>query len=247
MPLFGKTRFTGRNTQRAQFVDREEQQVSQVVPPSTYRFVNRDPLDELLAPEQSFNVTEFETDLSGLEGEFEVPDLLGSVEAIDFNVPTITPEQFTPNSATSPDGTTVEVNGSGKVSVGGSGLNSKTQPRPDQVAAVSAWANAIYAANPSLIRGRQFGASNFYGHPEGMALDIMVSRPGTLPTDANHQIGARLAAWAAVNTGRGKPFDLTLYRNSNPSTRGITAAHYDHVHISFSQAWNGPYPPPPRF
>lgn len=53
-------------------------------------------------------------------------------------------------------------------------------------------------------------------------------------------LGDRIAGWARQYTtrGGGSPFKLVLWK---------VEYHFDHVHISYWEGWNGPLPIPPRF
>jgi hypothetical protein len=81
-------------------------------------------------------------------------------------------------------------------------------------------------------------------HPLGRACDFMLSTGGVLPTAANVQLGYQIAAWAQANASR-LGIMYIIYRQRMWDIRmassawvpmadrgGITANHFDHVHIS---------------
>ncbi|MEV8632581.1 hypothetical protein AB0395_13080 [Streptosporangium sp. NPDC051023] len=77
-------------------------------------------------------------------------------------------------------------------------------------------------------------------HPLGRACDFMMSTGGSLPTADNVRLGDEIAAWALKNKDRlGVKYVIWRQRiNTGSGWRamsnrgGITANHYDHVHIS---------------
>ncbi|MFI7535208.1 coiled-coil domain-containing protein [Streptosporangium sp. NPDC049376] len=77
-------------------------------------------------------------------------------------------------------------------------------------------------------------------HPLGRACDFMMSTGGSMPTAANVKLGDELAAWALKNRDRlGVKYVIWRQRiNTGSGWRamsnrgGVTANHYDHVHIS---------------
>jgi peptidoglycan DL-endopeptidase CwlO len=79
-------------------------------------------------------------------------------------------------------------------------------------------------------------------HPLGRACDFMMSSGGTMPTPAMKALGDSIAAWAIKNGPQlGVMYVIwqqRIYNLARPGWRtmsdrgGITANHYDHVHIS---------------
>ncbi|MEV8637558.1 hypothetical protein AB0395_38540 [Streptosporangium sp. NPDC051023] len=77
-------------------------------------------------------------------------------------------------------------------------------------------------------------------HPLGRACDFMMSGGGSMPTADNVRLGDEIAAWALKNKDRlGVKYVIWRQRiNSGSGWRfmsdrgGVTANHYDHVHIS---------------
>jgi len=81
-------------------------------------------------------------------------------------------------------------------------------------------------------------------HPLGRACDFMLSSGGVMPAAASVQRGYQIAAWAQANASqlgimyiiyRQKIWDIRIASAGwvlMPDRGGITANHYDHVHIS---------------
>ncbi|MEV7011275.1 hypothetical protein [Streptosporangium sp. NPDC051022] len=77
-------------------------------------------------------------------------------------------------------------------------------------------------------------------HPLGRACDFMMSTGGSLPSAENVALGDEIAAWAIKNKARlGVKYVIWRQRIDTGSgwrgmsdRGGITANHYDHVHIS---------------
>ncbi|MFF4992249.1 coiled-coil domain-containing protein [Streptosporangium saharense] len=77
-------------------------------------------------------------------------------------------------------------------------------------------------------------------HPLGRACDFMMSTGGSVPTAENVKLGDEIAAWALENKSRlGVKYVIWRQRiNTGSGWRamsdrgGVTANHYDHVHIS---------------
>lgn len=77
-------------------------------------------------------------------------------------------------------------------------------------------------------------------HPLGRACDFMMSSGGSMPSAANNALGDQIAAWAMKNKDKlGVKYVIWKQRIdqgsgwSGMSDRGgITANHFDHVHIS---------------
>lgn len=79
-------------------------------------------------------------------------------------------------------------------------------------------------------------------HPLGRACDFMMSSGGAMPTEEMKALGDAIANWAIKNGAKlGVKYVIwrqRIYNLSRPSWRvmsdrgGITANHYDHVHIS---------------
>ncbi|GGL20007.1 coiled-coil domain-containing protein [Sphaerisporangium melleum] len=79
-------------------------------------------------------------------------------------------------------------------------------------------------------------------HPLGRACDFMLSSGGAMPSPAGVALGEELAAWAIKNGGKlGVKYVIyrqRIYNLGFPGWRamanrgGITANHFDHVHIS---------------
>jgi hypothetical protein len=81
-------------------------------------------------------------------------------------------------------------------------------------------------------------------HPLGRACDFMLSSGGVMPVAANVQLGYQVATWAQANASR-LGIMYIIYRQRiwdiripsagwvlMPDRGGITANHFDHVHIS---------------
>ncbi|MFI6323201.1 coiled-coil domain-containing protein [Nonomuraea sp. NPDC050556] len=77
-------------------------------------------------------------------------------------------------------------------------------------------------------------------HPLGRACDFMMSSGGSMPSAANNALGDQIAAWAMKNKDKlGVKYVIWKQRIDQGSgwrgmsdRGGITANHYDHVHIS---------------
>jgi len=81
-------------------------------------------------------------------------------------------------------------------------------------------------------------------HPLGRACDFMLSTGGVMPTAAKVQLGYQVAAWAQANASklgimyiiyRQKIWDIRMASAGwvpMADRGGITANHFDHVHIS---------------
>ncbi|MFC4534094.1 coiled-coil domain-containing protein [Sphaerisporangium dianthi] len=79
-------------------------------------------------------------------------------------------------------------------------------------------------------------------HPLGRACDFMLSSGGALPSAAGAALGEQVAAWAIKNGGKlGVKYVIyrqRIYNLGFPGWRamenrgGVTANHFDHVHIS---------------
>ncbi|WP_084780544.1 coiled-coil domain-containing protein [Planobispora rosea] len=80
----------------------------------------------------------------------------------------------------------------------------------------------------------------FGEHPLGRACDFMMSSGGSMPSAAGMKLGDEIAAWAIKNrTKLGVKYVIWRQRINHGSgwrfmsdRGGITANHYDHVHIS---------------
>ncbi|WP_307848833.1 coiled-coil domain-containing protein [Microbispora oryzae] len=87
-----------------------------------------------------------------------------------------------------------------------------------------------------------YRAENSGEHPLGRACDFMMSSGGSMPTPEMKALGDSVAAWAIKNGGKlGVMYVIwqqRIYNLGHPGWRtmsdrgGITANHYDHVHIS---------------
>ncbi|GAA0977068.1 hypothetical protein GCM10009555_037700 [Acrocarpospora macrocephala] len=85
-----------------------------------------------------------------------------------------------------------------------------------------------------------FRVDNMGEHPLGRACDFMMSSGGAMPTAANAALGDKIADWALKNrTKLGVKYVIWKQRINHGSgwrlmgnRGGITANHYDHVHIS---------------
>jgi hypothetical protein len=79
-------------------------------------------------------------------------------------------------------------------------------------------------------------------HPLGRACDFMMSSGGSMPTPDMQAMGDSIAAWAIKNGSKlGVKYVIwrqRIYNLGSPGWRGmsnrggITANHYDHVHLS---------------
>jgi hypothetical protein len=81
-------------------------------------------------------------------------------------------------------------------------------------------------------------------HPLGRACDFMLSTGGVMPTAGNVRRGYQIAAWAQANASRlgimyiiyrQRIWDIRMASSGwvpMPDRGGITANHFDHVHIS---------------
>ncbi len=87
-----------------------------------------------------------------------------------------------------------------------------------------------------------FRAGSSGEHPLGRACDYMLSSGGTMPSADQVRLGHEIAAWAIANANRlGVKYVIyrqRIYNIGAPGWRamedrgGITANHFDHVHIS---------------
>ncbi|WP_248965355.1 coiled-coil domain-containing protein [Sphaerisporangium perillae] len=87
-----------------------------------------------------------------------------------------------------------------------------------------------------------YRAENSGEHPLGRACDFMLSSGGAMPSAAGTALGEQVAAWAIENGGKlGVKYVIyrqRIYNLGFPGWRpmenrgGITANHFDHVHIS---------------
>jgi hypothetical protein len=98
-----------------------------------------------------------------------------------------------------------------------------------QVAQVGNYVKGLFPVNSVLGRGPRTGTSD---HPSGLALDFMVDTPtGNALADfvlANRaRLGVKYVIWRQrYNDGTG--WSMMEDRG------GVTANHYDHVHVSFN-------------
>nr|BFE82191.1 hypothetical protein GCM10020093_047920 [Planobispora longispora] len=80
----------------------------------------------------------------------------------------------------------------------------------------------------------------FGEHPLGRACDFMMSSGGAMPSAAGVRLGDEIAAWAIKNRAKlGVKYVIWRQRINHGSgwrfmsdRGGVTANHYDHVHIS---------------